>query len=103
MITVKEILEKYPTEFNLENMTYDLYNTTIIPVVDGDDHTINEVEKPTHTQTNDGHKYTYKVDKYTITIDNYLNTFSVDVKWSSPEGSPNPYHMTWDSNGTPLL
>lgn len=100
-ITVKEIMEKYPTEFNLNQISQNLYDTTIIPAIDdGNDYTITDVEKPKHTQTNNGHKYTYKVGQYTVVIDNYLNTFDVEVKWYD---NGIPQSITYDSDGTPLL
>lgn len=99
-ITVKDILNKYPTKFSRNEISDKLWNTTIIGekvMWDGKHHTIDDLEKPTVTQSGQGYKYTYKMGDYKITMDNFLDNFTVDVTLPNGEGHP-PTRRTWTND-----
>ncbi len=106
-ITVRQVLEKYPTQFQINNISDKLLNTVIFGNNEGvgnsrDQLTLNDLTQPTETEKNGKYKYTYKLGQFKLTIDNYLDSFFVDITWPSPEDMP-PYKASWTDDGTPIL
>lgn len=77
--TVLDMLKKYPTEFNLEEIPDTIKEITVADSID-------IIQKPTHKQTGEGHEYTYKINEKndenkTVIIDNYLGHYTVNFPY----------------------
>ncbi len=81
-VTVIDLLKKYPTEFNLDEIPDTFKNVKVGENLD-------QIQKPTHKKINNHNKYIYKIkDKEeeglgfdTIIIDNYLGHYTVDFPY----------------------
>lgn len=110
-ITLKDIINKYDTKINLNNMKDDLKNIVLFsdeenshPKIVFNDVTLEDIKKPSHSKDKEGYKtYTYNFKDYELKIryhpSNYRTMF-VSVIKPTKENIPEPFHYwNWDYNG----
>ena len=100
-LTVKNILTKYPTQIKVENIHEELQNTDIFKDnYNAKNITLEDLQKPTHTPTEAGNKYTYKIREYTLIIKDYPE---INVELIKPSNeNPYPYRWLWTEDGTQI-
>lgn len=92
-VSFKEILEKYETKFNIEEIP-----ETILNAGTGfDDVTIDDVEEPKMLERGEGTKYLFKANNYSFLIDDFLNTYTAYTVWEDKYGMT--HTITFFENG----
>lgn len=110
-ITVQNIIEKYDTNINIENMSNGLKNLVLFTDdkthkgTSFDDVTYGDIEKPSHTINPNNEVYTYPIKEYEVNIKFNPNNYrTMKVSLSKPiQNSKSRNTWLWDYDGSMLL